>query len=94
MAGDCPAVYRAVRDRGAQHALLTVLACAGGDRDCRCRTGASGGYPGKAPARATFRAERPGHAILMAGDDAACLHSRPPCKIRQRMWRVVVIVAG
>jgi hypothetical protein len=58
------------------------------------RTGASGGNPGKALARATFRAERPGHAILMAADDAACLHSRPPCKIRQRMWRVVVIVAG
>jgi hypothetical protein len=58
------------------------------------RTGAGGGYPGKAPARATFRAERPGRAILMAADDAACLHSRPPCKIRQRMWRVVVIVAG
>lgn len=58
------------------------------------RTGASGGYPGKAPARATFRAERPGRAILMAVDDAACLHSQPPCKIRQRTWRVLVIVAG
>jgi hypothetical protein len=57
------------------------------------RTGASGGYPGKAPARAIFRAERPGRALLMAGDDAACRHSRPACKIRQRMWWVVVIVA-
>ena len=58
------------------------------------RTGASGGYPGKAPARATFRAERPGRAILIAADDAACLHSQPPCEIRQRMWQVVVIIAG
>jgi hypothetical protein len=58
------------------------------------RTGASGGYPGQAPARAIFRAQRPGRAILVAGDDAACLHSQRGCKIRQRMWRVVVIVAG
>ena len=58
------------------------------------RTGASGGYPGKAPARATFRAERPGRAILMAVDDAACLHSQPACKISQQTWGVVVIVVG
>ena len=57
------------------------------------RTSASGGYPGRAPAQATFRAERPGRAILSAVDDAACLHRQPACMVPQQLWRVVIIVA-
>jgi hypothetical protein len=56
------------------------------------RTSGSGGYPGTAPAQATFQAVRPGHAILSAADDAACLHSQPACMMPQRLWRVEVIV--
>lgn len=56
------------------------------------RTGASGGYPGKAPARAVFLAEQPGRAVLTSVDDAACLHSHPACMVPQRSWRVTVIV--
>jgi hypothetical protein len=56
------------------------------------RTSASGGYPGNAPAQATFQAVRPGHAILSAADDAACLHSQPACMMPQQLWRVEVIV--
>jgi hypothetical protein len=56
------------------------------------RTSASGGYPGSAPAQATFQAVRPGHAILSAADDAACLHSQPACMMPQQLWRVEVIV--
>lgn len=57
------------------------------------RTSASGGYPARAPARATFRAEQPGRAILSAVDDAACLHRQPACMVPQQLWRVVIIVA-
>jgi hypothetical protein len=56
------------------------------------RTSASGGYPGKAPARAAFRAEQPGRAVLASADDIACLHSHPACLVPQRSWRVTVIV--
>jgi hypothetical protein len=58
------------------------------------RTGASGGYPGRRPARATFLAASPGRAILSSFDDIACLHARPSCEIAQRSWRVVVFVTG
>lgn len=57
------------------------------------RVSASGGYPGKAPARAVFQAERPGRAVLSSADDIACLHSHPACMLAQRAWRVTVIVA-
>lgn len=56
------------------------------------RTDASGGYPGSRPARATFRAVRPGRAVLSAIDDAQCLHARHPCMLPQRSWRAVIIV--
>ena len=58
------------------------------------RTGASGGYPGHQPARATFVATWPGRAVLSSFDDIACLHTRPACAIAQRAWRVVVFVTG
>ena len=58
------------------------------------RTSASGGYPGRQPARATFLAASPGRAILSSVDDTACLHARPSCMIAQRSWRVVVLVTG
>ncbi len=57
------------------------------------RVSAAGGYPGKAPARAVFRAEGPGRAVLSSADDIACLHSHPACLLAQRAWRVTVIVA-
>ena len=57
------------------------------------RTSASGGYPGRAPARATFQAERPGRAVLSAVNDTACLHSQPACLPPQQSWQVVVFVA-
>jgi hypothetical protein len=56
------------------------------------RTDASGGYPERRPARATFRAMRPGRAVLSAIDDAQCLHARHACMLSQRSWRVVIIV--
>lgn len=58
------------------------------------RISASGGYPGRQPARATFVATWPGRAVLSSFDDAACLHARPACAIAQRSWRVVVFVMG
>jgi hypothetical protein len=58
------------------------------------RTSASGGYPGRQPARATFLATSPGRAILSSVDDIACLHARPACAVAQRSWRVVVFVTG
>lgn len=56
------------------------------------RIDASGGYPERSPARATFRAVRPGRAVLSAIDDAQCLHARHSCMLPQRSWHVVVIV--
>ena len=58
------------------------------------RTSASGGYPGHHPARATFLATWPGRAVLSSVDDIACLHTKPPCAVAQRSWRVVVFVTG
>jgi hypothetical protein len=58
------------------------------------RTSASGGYPGRQPARATFLATWPGRAVLGSVDDTACLHARPSCMVAQRAWRVVVFVTG
>ena len=54
--------------------------------------GASGGYPSKAPARASYRAVRAGTAEIISGTDARCLHTKPPCEIAQRLWRVTVVV--
>ena len=56
------------------------------------RIKASGGYPTGRPARATFRAVRPGKSMLTSITDAKCLHSRPSCKIAQRLWSVTIIV--
>jgi hypothetical protein len=56
------------------------------------RTDASGGYPGRRPARATFQAVRPGQVALSAIDDIQCLHARHPCMLPQRSWHVVIIV--
>lgn len=58
------------------------------------RTGASGGYPGKQPARATFVAVQAGTAVLSATSDTACLHARPPCELAQQAWRVTVVVTA
>ena len=56
------------------------------------RTGTSGGYPERKPARATFQAVRPGRAVLSAIDDTQCLHAPQPCMLPQRSWQVVIIV--
>jgi hypothetical protein len=53
---------------------------------------ASGGYPARTPAQATFLAVRPGGATLQAIDDIACLHVRPPCLPPQQTWKVTVVV--
>jgi hypothetical protein len=53
---------------------------------------ASGGYPSKAPARASYRAVRVGTAKIISGTNARCLHTHPPCEIAQRLWRVTVVV--
>jgi len=58
------------------------------------RVSASGGYPGRRPARATFRAVRPGTALISSITDARCLHASPPCEIAQRLWQVTVIVTS
>jgi hypothetical protein len=58
------------------------------------RTSASGGYPGRQPARATFLATWPGRAVLSSVNDTACLHTTPACAVAQRSWRVVVYVTG
>jgi hypothetical protein len=56
------------------------------------RTDASGGYPGRSPARATFQAIRPGRAALSAIDDVQCLHAPHACMLSQRSWSAVIIV--
>jgi len=53
---------------------------------------ATGGYPSTAPARASYRAVRAGTAEIVSGTNARCLHTRPPCAIAQRLWRVTVVV--
>jgi len=55
---------------------------------------ASGGFPGKQPARAVFLAVAPGTALLSSTSDAACLHAHPRCMIPQQLWRATVIVSG
>jgi len=57
------------------------------------RVTASGGYPGNVPARAVFKAVRPGTARLMSATDAKCLHLKAArCLPPQRIWEVTVIV--
>jgi hypothetical protein len=58
------------------------------------RVSASGGYPGRQPARAAFLAVRPGGAVLDTINDTACLHAQPACLPAQQEWRVTVIVTG
>jgi hypothetical protein len=55
---------------------------------------ASGGYPSSAPARAVFRAVRPGTARLMSATDAKCLHlpAATRCLPPQQIWEVTVVV--
>jgi hypothetical protein len=53
---------------------------------------ASGGYPSKAPALASYRAVEPGTAEILSGTNARCLHAQPVCAIAQRLWRVTVVV--
>lgn len=55
---------------------------------------ASGGFPGRQPARAVFVAVAPGTAVLSAESDAACLHAHPRCMIAQQLWHVTVRVSG
>jgi hypothetical protein len=57
------------------------------------RASASGGYPRRGPALATFTAVTPGRVKLHSITDAACLHSRPACMLAQRTWQVTVVVA-
>jgi hypothetical protein len=55
---------------------------------------ASGGFPGKQPARAVFVAVASGTAQLSSTSDAACLHAHPRCMIPQQVWQATVIVSG
>jgi hypothetical protein len=57
------------------------------------RISASGGYPTTRPARAEFRAVRPGKAGVSSVTDAKCLHAKPRCEIAQRLWHVAIIVS-
>jgi hypothetical protein len=50
------------------------------------RISASGGYPDRQPARATFVAASPGGPILSSVDYISCLHVRPSCAVAQRSW--------
>jgi hypothetical protein len=58
------------------------------------RVTASGGYPTSVPARAVFRALRPGTARLTSATDAKCLHlpEATRCLPPQQIWEVTVIV--
>lgn len=58
------------------------------------RIAATGGYPSKDPARATFVAAADGTATILSRTDQPCLHSSPPCSVMQRIWLVRVIVSG
>jgi hypothetical protein len=57
------------------------------------RASASGGYPQRGPALATFTAVALGRVRLHSITDAACLHSQPACTLPQRTWQVTVVVA-
>jgi hypothetical protein len=58
------------------------------------RVSASGGYPSSLPARAVFKAVRPGTARLTSWTDAQCLHlpEAQRCLPPQQLWQVTVIV--
>ena len=58
------------------------------------RVSASGGYPSSLPARAVFKAVRPGTAKLTSWTDAKCLHLPEPqrCLPPQQLWQVTVII--
>ena len=58
------------------------------------RISASGGYPSALPARAVFKAVRPGTARLISWTDARCLHlpQARRCLPAQQMWEVAVVV--
>jgi hypothetical protein len=58
------------------------------------RIEASGGYPSREPARATFLAVADGTATIVSRTDYHCLNAHPPCAIAQRIWLVQVIVAA
>ena len=58
------------------------------------RVSSSGGYPSSLPARAVFKAVRPGTARLFSWTDAECLHlpEAQRCLPAQQIWEVTVIV--
>jgi hypothetical protein len=58
------------------------------------RVSASGGYPSSLPARALFKAVRPGTARLTSLTDAKCLHlpEARRCLPAQQIWQVAVVV--
>jgi hypothetical protein len=57
------------------------------------RVTASAGYPTSVPARAVFKAVRPGTARLTSATDAKCLHLQATrCMLPQRIWEATVIV--
>ena len=58
------------------------------------RVSASGGYPSSLPARAVFKAVRPGTARPTSWTDARCLHlpQAQRCLPAQQMWEVTVVV--
>jgi hypothetical protein len=58
------------------------------------RIEASGGYPSRESARATFLAVADGTATIISRTDHPCLHAHPPCAIVQRIWLVRVVVSG
>lgn len=58
------------------------------------RVSASGGYPGRQPARAVFLAVAPGTAVLSAESDTACLHAHPRCMVPQQLWQATIRVSG
>ena len=58
------------------------------------RVSTSGGYPSSLPARAVFKAVRPGTGRLTSWTDARCLHlpEAQRCLPAQQMWEVTVVV--
>jgi hypothetical protein len=58
------------------------------------RIAASGGYPSRRSARATFLAVMDGTATIISRTDHPCLHAHPPCAVMQRIWLVRVVVSG
>lgn len=53
----------------------------------------AGGYPGGDPLTATLTAVSAGTVLVVAGSDAPCFHTRPPCLRSQAQWIVTVTVA-